>query len=101
MESGWQEKAYLYYHDGLRVSDIALLLGVSRQSVSACLKARPGYREEKERRKKENARRRRAYKTERQRVYRSGPSDHTAVTAETIKREHELAALELSRERYH
>ncbi len=101
MESNWKEKAVKYYHDGLGISDIALLLDVSRQSVSAFLKSQPGYREEKERRKKENARKRRIYKTDKQRSYRAGQGIPMLVTAETMKREHELAALELSRERYH
>ena len=51
MESNWKEKASKYYNDGLKISDIALLLEVSRQSVSAFLKSQPGFREEKERRK--------------------------------------------------
>lgn len=101
MESSWKEKAWRYYRDGLKISDIALLLEVSRQSVSAYLKNMPGYQQEKERRKREAAGKRRTYKTEKQRAYRAGAADHTAVTAETLKREHELAAIELSRERYH
>ena len=101
MESNWKEKAWKYYCDGLKISDIALLLEVSRQSVSAFLKSRPGYQEEKERRRKENARKRRIYKTERQRTYRAEAGIPMRVTAETMRREHELAVLELSRERYH
>jgi len=101
MESRWKEKAWEYYRDGLKISDIALLLDVSRQSISACLKSQPGYQEEKKRRKKENARNRRIYKTQKQRTYRAGQGIPMGVTAETMKREHELAVLELSRERYH
>ena len=42
----------------------------------------------------------RKYKTEKQRQYRA-VSGIMAVTAETMRREHDLAALELSREIYH
>lgn len=101
MESNWREKAAQYYRDGLKISDIALLLDVSRQSVSAFLKSVPGCQEEKYRRKKENAGKRRAYKTEKQRIYREKTAVPMQVTAETMRREHELAVLELSRERYH
>lgn len=101
MESNWKEKASKYYMDGLKISDIALLLDVSRQSVSAFLKSQPGFLQEKERRKKENARKRRIYKTDKQRSYRAEQGISLQVSAETMKREHELAVLELSRERYH
>ena len=101
MESNWKEKASKYYKDGLKISDIAVLLDVSRQSVSTFLKSQPGYQDEKARRKKENARKRRIYKTEKQRSYRAEQGLSMRVTAETMKREHELAVLELSRERYH
>lgn len=76
-----------------------MLVEKSRQSVSAYLKTLPGYREEKERRKAANAAKRRAYKTEKQKKYRA--SGMMAVTGETLRREHDLAALELSREIYH
>ena len=99
MES-WKEKAAAYWNDGLRVEDISVLLEVSRQSISAYLKTLPGYAEEKARRKRESAARRREYKTEKQRQYRA-VSGSMAVTAETMRREHDLAALELSREIYH
>ena len=98
MES-WKEKAAAYWNDGLRVEDISVLLEVSRQSISAYLKTLPGYAEEKARRKRESAARRREYKTEKQRQYRA-VSGIMAVTAETMRREHDLAALELSREIY-
>ncbi len=101
MESCWREKAAQYYRDGLKISEIARLVGVSRQSVSAFLKSVPGYQEEKYRRKMENAEKRRAYKTEKQRIYREQTAIPMQVTAETMRREHELAVLELSRERYH
>lgn len=95
----WKERAARYFFDGLAVNDVAVLVEKSRQSVSAYLKSLPGYREEKARRKKANAGKRREYKTEKQRKYRA--SGMMAVTGETLRREHDLAALELSREIYH
>ena len=82
------------------VEDISVLLEVSRQSILAYLKTLQGYADEKARRKRESAARRREYKTEKQRQYRA-VSGIMAVTAETMRREHDLAALELSREIYH
>lgn len=96
----WKKKAEACYLDGLGISETAALLGVSRQSISAHLKGCESCRAEKERRKQENAARRRAYKTEKQRQYRAA-GGMTAVTADTMRREHDLAALELSREIYH
>ncbi len=100
-KSGWKKKADIYFHDGLKVSEIAALLDVSRQSVSAYLRTLPDYQETKEQQKKENVQKRRKYKTEKQRTYRAMDSLIMSVTPETMRREHELAAMELSRERYH
>lgn len=100
MESNWKEKSERYFKDGLHISDIAALLGVSRQSISAYLKGLPDYAGIKEQRRQDNRKRRRAYKTEKQRIYRA-EGVTMAVTPETIRREHELAAIELSREKYH
>ncbi len=95
----WKVLAARYYFDGLSIEDVAVLVDKSRQSVSAHLKKLPGYREERERRKAANAKKRREYKTAKQRTYRA--TGMMAVTAETMRREHDLAALELSREIYH
>lgn len=100
-KTDWRKKADIYFHDGLKISEIAVLLDVSRQSISAYLKTLPDYKDVKEQQKKENARKRRIYKTEKQRSYRAADSLIMAVTPETVRREHELAAMELSRERYH
>lgn len=99
--TGWQNKAKEYYRDGLKIVDIEVLLGVSRKSISAYLKGLPDYGKIKEGRRKETARKRRQYKTEKQRGYRLRDSSIDAVTPETMRREHELAVMELSREKYH
>ena len=97
----WQGKAKEYYRDGLKITDIEALLGVSRKSISKYLRSLPDYEQIKEQRRKESARRRREYKTEKQRQYRETNDNLSSVTPETIRREHELAVMELSRERYH
>lgn len=97
----WQDKAEVYYRDGLMITDIEALLGVSRKSISACLRGLPDYDKIKEERKKEAGRRRRQYKTDKQRAYRLRDRTIYTVTPDTMRREHELAVMELSRERYH
>lgn len=100
-ENSWQDKAEAYYRDGLMIVDIEALLGVSRKSISAHLRGLPDYEKIREERKKEACRERRKYKAEKQRGYRQAGCPVGGVTAETIRREHELAVMELSRERYH
>lgn len=101
MERSWKETAGKYYRDGLKISDIAILLEVSRQSVSAYLKTMPDYGDIKDSRRRAAAASRREYKTGKQRVYRQMQEGMMAVTAESLRREHELAVMELSREKYH
>lgn len=97
---GWKEEAsQMFFQGGAAVGDISSATGVSRQSVSAYLKQQPGYGAEKQRRKENNALRRREYKAAKNREYRSAARD--GVTAETMKREHDMAAAILSREKYY
>lgn len=98
----WKKKAIEYYRDGLSFTDIEALLEVSRKSVSSYIRGLPEYDQIRAARKKASAEKRRAYKTEKQRQYRQQAMPTVfAITGETIRREHELAVLELSRERYH
>lgn len=99
-EINWKDRAASYYSDGLKITDIAVLLDVSRQSVSAYIKTLPDLADIKEKRRAAAVKARRGYKTEKQRVYRATDC-LMAVTPETVRREHELAAMELSREKYH
>lgn len=97
-EMDWKEKARdLYFGSGMGIGEIAVYLDISRQSVSGYLKHLPGYGAEQERRKAANSSRRKEYKKEKNRQYRAC----MAVTGETLRREHDLAALILSREKYH
>lgn len=101
-EDNWKEKAKEYYQDGLSFTDIEALLDVSRKSISSFIRCLPDYDQIQGVRKKNRGKRRREYKTEKQRQYRKQASPGIyAVTGETIRREHELAVMELSRERYH
>lgn len=94
----WRTEAGEQFFKGQKsIEEIARVTGVSRQSISAYLKRLPGYRNEKERRKRQNAAARKEYKREKNREYRA----MGAVTAETIRREHDVAALVLSREKYY
>lgn len=97
----WQESAEEYYRDGLKITDIEALLDVSRKSISAYLRSLPDHEQIKEQRKRVSAGKRRQYKTEKQKQYRQKAGGIHAVTSETMKREHELAVIELSREKYH
>lgn len=100
--SSWKQKAEEYYQDGLSFTDIEALLEVSRKSISSYIKSLPEYDQIRETRQKNRGKRRREYKTEKQRQYRQQVSPGIyAVTGETIRREHELAVMELSREKYH
>lgn len=94
----WKEKAKdLFFGSGMGTGEIAAYLGISRQSVSGYLKQLPGYEEERYRRKDANREKRKEYKREKNKEYRTAAD---AVTAETVKREHDIAAMILSREKY-
>lgn len=89
----------LFFDQKKSIGEIVLLTGLSRQSISGFLNSHPGYAGERERRKEENAKKRKDYKCEKNRQYRE--AYRNSVTAETMKREHELAVMLLSHEKYH
>lgn len=94
----WKEKArQLFFEEKKSISSIETDTGISRQTLSAYLKTVPGFQEEKQRRKAENKEKRKEYKRLKNREYRSCQS----VTGETMKREHDIAAMILSREKYY
>lgn len=100
-KNDWKEKAREYYSDGLKITDIEVLLGISRKSISTYLKGLPDYEQIKEMRRNESNKRRREYKTKKQKEYRKQNFSAYTVTGESMRREHELAVMELSREKYH
>lgn len=92
----WKAYAEKMYFEGSSINDIAAEIEKSRQAVSGYLKSLPGFKEEKERRKMENREKRREYKRVKNKQYRI-PME---ITADTIKREHDIAVMLLSHERY-
>lgn len=98
----WKKEAekYFFKHH-LRIGEIAVLTGVSRQSISEYLRHCQGYGKEAERRKADGRIRRREYKTQKQRAYREEASVAIQVTGESLRREHDIAAMILSREKYY
>ena len=95
---GWRAAASEAFFDRHKsIEEITRETGVTRQSISAYLKKLPDYQEERERREAGNAAARKDYKRQKNREYRA----MGAITAETIRREHDVAALVLSREKYH
>lgn len=92
----WKDNAARMYFDGSPINDIAIETGKSRQSVSGYLKTLPGFTGEKKRRKEANREKRKEYKRAKNRQYRI-PME---INADTMKREHDIAAMLLSHERY-
>ena len=94
----WRPKAKeMYLESGMKVGDIAVYLDISRQSVSAYLKTLPEYEPERQRRKNAGISRRKEYKRKKNQEYRM----QNTVTGESLRREHDVAALILSREKYY
>lgn len=93
----WKERAReMYFESGMRVGDIAVYLDVSRQAVSGYITPLPGYQTERERRRQTGATKRKEYKRRKNQEYRH----QDRVTGETMRKEHDMAALILSREKY-
>lgn len=99
MESWKKEAEKLFFDEKRSINEISKLTGISRQSISVFLNTHEDYVKERERRKTENAKKRKVYKREKNRQYRE--DFKSTVTAETIRREHELAVMLLSHEKYH
>ena len=101
MEGSWKQRAQaLFYDGGKSIEEIAKETGVSRKSISGHLRSTAGYLKERMRRKEDNAKSRQEYKREWDRKNRSAVFTGGKVTAETIRREHDVAAVILSREKY-
>ncbi len=97
--AGWRDQAAtLFFDEKKNINQISDEIHVSRQSVSSYLKTLPGYEDEKEARKNANRVRRKEYKVEKNRQYRE--EYRSRVTAETMRREHDIAVMLLSHEKY-
>lgn len=98
--SNWKERAKaLFLVEKLNISQTADIVGVSRQTVSKHIKSLPEYEAEAVRRKEQSRMDRATYKNAWQRKRRNTISHE--ITGDTLRREHEQAAIELSREKYH
>lgn len=94
----WKDKAYeMFFSDGLEINEIAILLEKSRRSIQGHLSTCEAYEHEKEKRKIAKREKRKEYKRQWDRDNRS-KSD--TVTAESMRREHDIAAMILSHEKY-
>ena len=96
----WKERARaLFFIEKLKIGEIAKMTGVSRKSVSKYIRSLPEYADEAQRRGKNAVQRRTEYKPNWHRKNR--PNRYSVVNGETIRREHDVAAMILSREKYY
>lgn len=96
----WKVRAKaLFLVDRLNILQISELVGVSRKSVGNYLSSIPECQEEKIRRKTDNKAKRHEYQKEWDRRNRNTIS--SSITADTLRREHMQAVMELSHEKYH
>lgn len=97
MNNGWKEQAAdLFFNCRKSFVEIEKLTGVSRKTLSGYLRQQPGYDDERQGRKAANAASRKEYKRNWDQTCRC----MGGVTSETIRQEHDMAALILSREKY-
>lgn len=98
----WQERAERLFFEGHRsIVEIEEEIRISRKSISRHLSRHPQYLPERERRKQENLLRRAEYKKDWERKHRpAGRFENPPVTKETIQREHDIAVMILSHEKY-
>lgn len=98
--SDWKADARRHYFlNKLNINQVAELVGKSRKSVSQYLLTLNCFEMEKQRRKDANAAKRKDYQREWDRKHRV--TINYNVTGDTLRREHEQAVMELSRERYY
>lgn len=95
----WKEQAKaLFFIEKLKIGEISEITGISRKSVSRYIHSLSGYAEEAERRSKDSASKRKEYKRSWDR--KNGPNRYSVIDGDTIRREHDVAAAILSREKY-
>lgn len=97
--SGWKEQAKaLFFVEHMNITEIAAVVGRSRQTVSAYVNACDGYGDEMALRAKRGADARRAYQRNWDRENRA--RRYGQISGDTIRREHETAARILSGEQF-
>lgn len=93
----WKEEANkLYFVEHLKITEIADKLQKTRKTISEYLQSQQGFKEEKERRKAENADKRPEYKRTWERKNRQSTSE---VEVALLKRQHNIDVAVLSYER--
>lgn len=101
-DRNWGDEAErLFFICDKTIVEIAEELSLSRKAVGGYLKTCAAFSAEKERRKRKNAAGRREYKREWDRTNRRNPFQLGNGERESLKREHETAAIILSRERFY
>lgn len=97
----WKARAKaLFFIDKLNIVQIAEIIEVSRKTVAKYLSSLEEFNDEKEARKLLNKDKRKDYKREWDRKHRRNTISGN-ITGDILRREHELAVIELSREKYH
>lgn len=95
----WKQAAEkLYFDQGYTLTQISHQMGVSVASVSKHLNTLPGYQAEKLNRQAKNQDRTAYYRN--QKRAKRAQQRYQTVTTETIKHEHHIASLVLSKERF-
>lgn len=95
----WKHRAEaLFFVKHLDVTEIAARLSKARETVSRFINGCEGYEAEMEFRRRNRAKQRREY--QRQWDENNRPNRYNDINGETLRREHELASLLLSKEKY-
>lgn len=95
----WKQQAvFLFFVEKKSVVEISDSLKISRKTIGNYLNSLPGYQTERQRRKADNAVKRKEYQRIWDREQRS--ERYTRVDGDSLRREHELAVLLLSRDKY-
>lgn len=95
----WREQSKaLFFMEKRTIKEISTMIGKSEKSIGKYFKTLPEYEKEKQQRKKQNKQKRKEYQRQWDRENRK--NRYNKINGESLKREHDLAAVILSRERY-
>ena len=95
----WQEQAKaLFFIEKKTIKEVSQDIYKSERSIRQYLKTLPQYKKEREKRKTENREKRKTY--QRQWDGENRKNRYNRIDAESLRREHDLAAIILSKEKY-
>lgn len=98
--TNWKEQAKaLFFIDKLKITEIAEKTGISRKSISKYIHSLPEFEDEAAIRSKDSEVKRAEYKRNWDKKNR--PNRYSVINADTLRREHDMAAAILSKEKYH